>query len=253
MALDFIVKDIIHKITAKFTHTYLPDAKKPYNLRAVNQQELNVHEIASKAEIYNITTPPKVIEEGFNAALELIYYLSADGYRIKTPLFSLKMRIPGEYEGAETSLPDGLFPEARLQPSAKYRSYLRERVQVQIVGTDEAEGFIAEARDEATGLVDEVMTVGNLLTIRGYGLKIEFDEAHAAQAGVFFKPPDGPPIKSTIIAVNEPKTLKIIVPPNLKVGTAYTIYVVTQGATRSYHLLKETRQAIAAFTLTAIN
>ena len=69
---------------------------------------------------------------------------------------------------------------------------------------------------------------------------------------MFFKPPDGIPIKASIIAVNEPKTLKIIVPPNLEVGTAYTVYVVTQGATRSYHLLKETRQAIAAFTLTAI-
>ena len=76
---------------------------------------------------------------------------------------------------------------------------------------------------------------------------------HGEWDGAFFKPPDGPPIKSTIIAVNEPKTLKIIVPPNLKAGTAYTIYVITQGAIRSYHLLKETRQAIAAFTLTAIN
>jgi hypothetical protein len=34
MALDFTVKDIIHKVTAKFVHAYLPEAKKPYNLRA---------------------------------------------------------------------------------------------------------------------------------------------------------------------------------------------------------------------------
>jgi hypothetical protein len=40
MALDFIVKDIIHKVTAKFTHAWLPEAKKPYNLKAVFQLEL---------------------------------------------------------------------------------------------------------------------------------------------------------------------------------------------------------------------
>ena len=37
MALDFIPKDIMHRIAAKFIHAYLPEAKKPYNLRAVHQ------------------------------------------------------------------------------------------------------------------------------------------------------------------------------------------------------------------------
>jgi hypothetical protein len=193
-----------------------------------------------------------VIEDGLNAAIELIYYLAADGYKIRPPLFNLKMRIPGEYDGAETHLPAGMFPEARMQCSADFRAYLRDRGQVQIDGKDEAEGYIAEARDEATGLVDEVMTKGNLLTIHGYGLKIEADAAHAMQAGVFFKPETGIPIKSAIMAVNEPRTLKIIVPPGVVVGTAYTIYVITQGSARgSNHLLKELRQAVSEFTLTA--
>ncbi|MDR1351900.1 MAG: hypothetical protein LBK05_01355, partial [Treponema sp.] len=81
MALDFTVKDVIHKITAKFVPAFLPDAKKPYNLRAVHQPEVDVHGIASKAEVYNIETDPKVIEEGLTAACELMYYLAADGYK----------------------------------------------------------------------------------------------------------------------------------------------------------------------------
>ena len=68
MALDFTVKDVMHKITAKFVHATLPDAKKPYNLKAVLQPELDVHGVASKADVYNIETDPKVIEEGFIAA-----------------------------------------------------------------------------------------------------------------------------------------------------------------------------------------
>ncbi|MDR2449405.1 MAG: hypothetical protein LBD52_05540, partial [Prevotellaceae bacterium] len=73
MALDFKLKDVMHRIIAKFFPAYLPDAKKPYNLRAVYQPELDIHGIASKADVYNITTSPKVIEEGAIALMELIY------------------------------------------------------------------------------------------------------------------------------------------------------------------------------------
>jgi hypothetical protein len=172
MALDFTVKDIIHKVMAKFVHAFLPDAKKPYNLKAVFQPELDIHGIASKAEVYNIEADPRVIEEGFTAACELIYYLAADGYKIKTPVFNLSIRLPGEYEGAETSLSEGVHPEARLQVSAALRSYIRKRVRVELDGIDQRDGLIAEAVDEHTGQIDDVMTIGNLPAVRGYGLRL---------------------------------------------------------------------------------
>ena len=34
MAIDFTVKDVIHKIAVKFIHAFLPDAQKPYYLKA---------------------------------------------------------------------------------------------------------------------------------------------------------------------------------------------------------------------------
>jgi hypothetical protein len=151
MALDFTVKDVIHKITAKFAPAYLPEAKKPFNLRAVHQPELDIHAIASKADVYNIETDPKEIEDGFTAACELIYYLAADGYKIKTPLFNLRIRLPGEYDGAETSLAKGLHPEVRMQSAAPFRQYIRDRVEVQFDGIDQAEGLIAEALYEHSG------------------------------------------------------------------------------------------------------
>jgi hypothetical protein len=186
MALDFTVKDIAHKVMAKFVHTFLPGAKKPYNLRAVFQQELDIHGIAGKAELYNIKADPKTIEDGFTAACELIYYLAADGYKINTQLFNLRIRLPGEYEGAETGLSEGVYPEVRVQSAARFRQYIREGVQVQIDGVDQAGGLIAEATDEHTGQVDEVMTVGNLLTIRGYGLRITGDGRHKDAVGLWF-------------------------------------------------------------------
>ena len=252
MALDFMLKDIIHKVMAKFVHAFLPGAKKPFNLKAVFQPELDIHGIASKAEVYNIEADPRVIEEGFTAACELTYYLAADGYKIKTPVFNLSIRLPGEYEGAETHLPEGVHPEARLQASASLRTYIRDRVQVEFDCIDQRDGLIAEALDEQTGQLDEVMTLGNLLVIRGYGLKIEADADHAAQAGLFFDDGSSALVKAEILAVNEPRTLKAIVPAALVVGTHYALKIVTQSPTKGGGtLLKSLREIHSEFKLSA--
>jgi hypothetical protein len=252
MAIDFNVKDILHRIQVRFIHAFLPEAKKPYNLKAVHQPELDIHGIASKAEVYNIQTSPKVIEEGLTAGIELIKYLVADGFRIKTPLFNLKLRVPGEYDGSETCLPDGVFPVARLQVSPAFRKYLKEKVKVEFGGVDQSDGLVAEAFDEATEMADEVATIGNLLTIHGFGLKIEADEAHKDVVGLFFEPEGaGNQAKTEIIAVNEPRTLKVIVPA-LEAGKAYALKVLTQGSAKTHsHLLKELRETRSDFTLTA--
>jgi hypothetical protein len=252
MALDFTVKDIIHKVTAKFVHAFLPEAKKPYYLRAVFQPELDIHGIATKAEVYNIETDPKVIEEGFTAACELIYYLAADGYKLKTPLFNLRIRLPGEYEGAETGMPEGLYPEVRMQSAAPFRQYIRDRVRVQFDGVDQADGLIAEAVDEHSGQLDEVITIGNLLTVRGYGLKIESDSQHKDEVGLWFDDGQNPPVKAEIVAVNEPKTLKAIIPASLTIGGEYALKIVTQSAVKGGGtMLKNLRKIVSDFRLTA--
>jgi hypothetical protein len=236
MSIEFVVKDVIHNIIAKFVHTFLPEAKKPYNLRAVHQPELDIHGIASKADVYNLQTSPKVIEEGMNAGMELIYYLVADGYKIKTPLFNLRMRIPGEYIGSETHLPHDVFPVARLQTSGRFRNYLRDKVKIVIDGIDQADGYIAEIVDETTGLFDEYFSSGHLLTIRGWGLKIDGTEENKDKIGLFFVPLDDSieTVKAEIIAVNEPRTIKIIVPSTLTSRLSYTLKIVTQTSATQY-------------------
>ena len=252
MAIDFKVNDIIHRIAARFYYAFLPDAKKPYNLKAVYQPELDIHGIASKAEVYNITASPKMIEEGLSAGMELMYYLAADGYKLKTPLFTLRIRLPGEYDGSETCLTPGLFPMARLQVTAAFRKYLKDKVKVDFIGIQENCGIIAEARDEATGLIDEVMTIGNILTIHGNGLKIEGDGNDKDHVGVYFTPAYGEPVKASIIAVNEPRTLKVLVPPYLTEGTSYTLSVETRSsAITKGTILKNIRHVSSDFTLTA--
>jgi hypothetical protein len=50
MAIDFTVKGVIHSTAVKFIHAFLPEAKKPYYLKAVHQTELDIHGIASGKE-----------------------------------------------------------------------------------------------------------------------------------------------------------------------------------------------------------
>jgi hypothetical protein len=137
--------------------------------------------------------------------------------------------------------------------SAALRKYLRDRVQVEFDGIDQRDGLIAEAVDELTGQVDDVMTMGNLLTIRGYGLKIEAEAKYEAQAGLFFDDGENPPVKASIIAVNEPRTVKAIVPASLVAGKDYALKIVTQSPARgkSGGLLKNLREVRSEFKLTA--
>jgi hypothetical protein len=92
--------------------------------------------------------------------------------------------------------------------------------------------------------------VGNILTIHGYGLKLEAPTGFSP--GVFFKPATGVPIEATVIAVNEPRTLKLVVPAGLTDGAAYTLAVQTWSSVKSYgYMVKEMRDMRSDFTLTA--
>jgi hypothetical protein len=102
--------------------------------------------------------------------------------------------------------------------------------------------------------VDEVMTIGNLLTIRGYGLKIEGDKEHTDEVGLFFDDGQGSLVKAEIVAVNEPRTLKAIVPATLGVGGEYTLKVVTQSSAKGNGgILKTVREVRSDFKLTVQN
>jgi hypothetical protein len=252
MAVDFIVKNVIHRIAVKFVNAYLPNAKKAFHLKAVYQPEIDIHGIASKADMYDISTSPKVIEEGFNAAIMIIYHLAADGYKSKTPRFNLRTRIPGQYEGTEDRLPAGISPVATLQLNTAFRKFLKDNVKLKFAGIDTDESFISKATDNVTSRVDEVMTKGNILTINGRGLKIEGDEANKDQVGLFFVPKSGDSIKASTVVVNTHKTIKVLVPTELANGASYQLAVETQSSAKNNgHTLKKVRNIRSEFRLTA--
>jgi hypothetical protein len=252
MALDFTIRDIMHHITVKFSQAFLPGAKKRFHLKAVFQPELDIHGIASKAAIYNIQTSARVIEEGLIAAMELLFYLIADGFKIKLPICNIRIRLPGEYDGTETHLEEGSYPEASITVTAGLRNYIKDRVILDFDGIDTADGLIGVLIDDETGITDQVITRDNLFTVLGYGLKVEGDTAHSADVGVFFEASDGTRIKAKAVAINEPRELKVIAPPALTNGEGYHVVIVTQSSAKhGSTILKNPREVKSEYTLTA--
>jgi hypothetical protein len=119
-------------------------------------------------------------------------------------------------------------------------------------GIESNNGYIANVDDNADGTTDEVITVGGLIAVHGYGLKVDGDAEHADQVGIFFEAPDGIRIKTEIIAVNEPKTLKLMVPATLTPDVDYYLTVLTQSSAKGHtSLLKSLREVRSEFTLKA--
>jgi len=84
-----------------------------------------------------------------------------------------------------------------------------------------------------------------LLTIHGFGLKIDGAEENRDVMGLYFVPVDegGETVKAEIVAVNEPRTLKIIIPQGVASGMKYTLKVVTQTSPKhSQNILKNLRE-----------
>jgi hypothetical protein len=250
MAIDFDAEKVVHNTVSRFVPACLPDAKKPYYLKAQFQQEVDLHGVASMGELYNVHTDPKVIEEGMDSGFRIIRHLIADGYRVKTPLFTIWMRIPGEYMGDETHLPAGIFPEARIRPSRSFSQYLRDFVNLVIAGRDDSKGHIGMATDGSNGQDNETCTQGQLLTVEGSGLKIEGDADHTTAVGLFFETLTTPGLwKAQIVAVNEPRLLKVIV-PNMPTPNVAHLKIVTQSSVKNgAQLLKGMREIYSDFTL----
>ena len=196
-----------HKLAAKYVPAYLPEAKKPYNLKPVHQQTLDIHEIAGMADSYKIGIDPKVIEEGLKGGLKLIERLAADGYRIKTSLFNLRIRISGEYEGNESSLPEGIHPVVRLGPSADYRNYIKNHVQIEFDGIEPPKGILTHFFDLDENEVNTIFVPGNQFRLRGKGIRVAGPDP---VCGVFFVNPSDPLQEVRVTRIADNTQTKII-------------------------------------------
>jgi hypothetical protein len=243
------LNDVIHHVDVWFVPNTLPDTlpdpKKPYIGRSQALPYLGVGEVAAKAVIYGEGINPEEMVRHVKIYHNVCAYLVADGYGISNALFRTRIRIPGEYDGYETALPDGLSPAPRINTSPAFKDYIKEHVRLDFKGIDETHGHMFTFLDESSG-TDEKMTLGGLFHIRGTGLKIAHDDQqeHIAQVGLWFVQSSNPAtrIRAMAVAVNEPKQIVTVVPNSLGAGQDYYLEIVTQSSVKSgAHVMKNTR------------
>jgi hypothetical protein len=109
MALDFKVKDIIHKVTAKFVHAFLPTTKKPYNLRAVFQPELDIHGMYPQHRILPKAKRPRQLPQS------VIYSAPACFHRIEFA----EGETPKQLSQIVTCTVSGIYSPHEILPKAK--------------------------------------------------------------------------------------------------------------------------------------
>jgi len=197
----------MHKIAAKFVPAFLPEAKKPYNLKTVHQETLDLHGVAAKADAYGIGPDAKAIEDGLARGLKLIAYLVMDGWRVKTPLFNLRVRVPGEYDGSETALPDGVNPVVRIGASAEFREYVKDHVRIEFDGILSKNGLISAFLDVEENQTNSVFVPGDQFVLTGTDIMAVGDHA---SCGVYFVPIDNPTAEVKVARIAKNSRSEII-------------------------------------------
>ncbi|MDR1331901.1 MAG: DUF4469 domain-containing protein [Tannerella sp.] len=256
------LKDVIHHVDVWFVPNTLPDTlpdpKKPYIGKSQALPYLGVEEVAAKAVIYGESINPEEMVRHVKAYHNICAYLAADGYGISNALFRTRIRIPGEYDGYETALPEGLSPAPRINTSPAFQEYIRENVRLDFRGIDETHGHMFTFLDEASGS-DSKMTVGGLFHIRGTGLKIVHDDEpeHIDQVGLWFVLASNPAmrLRAASVAINEPRTVVAVIPAALMtVGSEFYLEIVTQSsAKKNGHALKTVRTVRSEHTFQCVN
>ena len=202
-------------------------------------------EAANKAAEYGFKESPDVIKEGMNAFAELVIKLTIDGYKIKIPHLNIKIVVYDENDGSETE-----FPLALLNSNPVFVQMLEGPFSVVFEPAGKGGGFMDRALDEATGLINDCLTPGKLLTVHGVGLKIEPGDADNADVGLtFMNITNGRNTPADTVVVNKRSALKVVIPPNLTFGV-YILRLVTYSRLKGFGpLLKEPRKIVSDFTL----
>jgi hypothetical protein len=242
----------LHKIAFYFYPNFRKEAKKRYHLRRSSRGVLDEKGIIALAGSYGFPEFHRITEEGLRAVLMLIGTLVAEGYDIKTILFEIESKAPGEYNGYEKHLPHGVYPYPCIRPTQQFHEYISRNARVDIRGKARLDGFISRIEGAHGGGADNCIIPGGAVSV--YGLKLKIAGAGEPDTGLFFveagsgkRYPAG--VEDCI--VNTPGCVIALAPAALPPGI-YTLEIVTRYASNG-KLLQTPRIITSDIELTVRN
>jgi hypothetical protein len=245
-SINFEPSGARHPVDAKFVQAFLTGSGK-YNARVAKPTALDIHDVASMGERFNIHTSSEVIEAGATAFFNILKELAPEGYTFKTPVFELCMSIPGEFSGAETSLPADIKPRGNIRTTKSFRKHLAENTAVRFVGHVSTKEGIESVLDKASGLVNELLSPGHIVEISGRGLAIKAPEEQNEAAGLFLEDEEGALTRIEEISSYTPCLVTALIPPGLDTAKRYRIVIRTHSSpVHGATLRKDLREVVSA-------
>ena len=240
------MEDLHHLIEVKLHKNHLTENPNDLTARVVTDITVDVADIC-KSAVSRAKSPTTVeaMEHNVGLFLKEMAYLMLDGYSVNTGYFTANVQIRGTFDNKDEKFdPKKHSILFRFNQGVLLRKEI-PNVKVNVTGMADTGIEISHVVDSKTGSVNDLLTPGGTLKIKGGKLKIAGD---SAEVGVFFEDEAGnaAQVEMRDIIVNNPSELLVQI-PDLAAGR-YQLVVRTQF-TNSV-LLKEPRTTVYEKPLT---
>jgi len=232
--------NVLHKIKVNLYDNFLTENPNDFSARVISERTLNVKEICKTAvNRGGAPSTAEAMEHNVTLFLKEMAYQLMDGYAVNTGYFTANAQVRGVFDSkTETFNHNKHSILFRFNQGALMRREI-PAIQVQVMGVGETGILISHIVDKKTGSVNDLITPGGVIKIRGGRLKIAGDNINV---GVFFKDEEENyyKVEERDLVVNNPSELMIQTPKEL-IPRGYQLIITTQFGGNSKQLLKEPR------------
>ena len=238
---------ILNFIKVYLYYNYLTDNPNDLTARVISERSVGVAELCQSAvNRAKAPTTPEVMEHNVRLFLDEMVFQLKNGFAINTGYFTANAQVRGVFESKTDK-----FDPAKHSVLFRFNQgdVLRKEipnVSVQVMGMGDTGVVISHVQDKKTGSVNDLLTPGGALRIRGGKLKIAGDHP---DVGISFESESGALVRvePRDVIVNNPSEL-IVEIPQMAPGK-YRLTVCTQyNATAA--LLKTPRICVYEKVLT---
>ena len=242
------MSDVRHKIKVNLYENFLTEDPNDLTAKVVSERTLTVRELCQTAvKRGGAPSTAEAMEHNVTLFLKEMAYQLMDGFGINTEYFTANAQVRGVFRSRnETFDPKKHSVLFRFNQGAHLRKEI-PNIQVQVMGMGETGIIISHVVDAKTGSVNDLITPGGTLKIRGGKLKIAGDHP---QVGVSFENEAGvaTQVEPNDLIVNNPSELIVHVPA-LPAGR-YQLAICNQYSVGA--MLKEPRTTVYDKILTVV-
>jgi hypothetical protein len=219
---------------------FLTENPNDFSAKVVSERSIGIREVAQSAVGRGgAPTTAEAMEHNVRLWLKEMSFLLMNGFSVNAEYFTANVQVRGVFDHRNDAFdPNRHSVLFRFNQGETLRKAI-PNIQVQVLGPGETGIMISHVVDAKTGSVNDLITPGGILKVRGGKLKITGDHP---DVGVFFESGDGGAVKveEHDLVMNNPSQLMIHI-PELTPGR---YQLVIRSRFSGAALLKEPRTAV---------